>query len=220
MGNKIKSIREALRKKKIICIVVIAIILILAILATIIFNIKTPTLSLEGPKNKIEIGDEKEITVYAVLSTLPDNNYPAASASIKFDEKKLQFVRVDMGTMETYDNYDENVDIDNYEFKIPQWTYNVEAANREGVVNTIYLDTTAGKNSYSQQGFRKHKKDIPFKLIFKLRSSVLPGDNIELKIDNAVFATVNGEEDKTTLSTKENYSKLKVKSEYINIEKN
>ncbi|MGL5353193.1 MAG: cohesin domain-containing protein [Clostridium sp.] len=219
MIAKIKSMVKSLSKNKLIKIGAVGGVIIISIATIIILNIQTPTLVLNGPKGKIELGDNKEIIVPVTLSKLPEENYPAASASIKFDERKLEFVGVELGTMESYDNYDDKSDANNVRYKIPNWTYNVEAANRDGVINTMYVDTTAGKNGYIKEGFEKDKKDIPFKLVFKLKYSALPGEKIELKINDASFATVNGEEDKTSLSTKENYSKLKVKPTYIVVAK-
>ena len=81
----------------------------------------------------------------------------------------------------------------------------------------MYLDTTAGKNAYVSSGFEKEKKDIPFQLIFKLKDSVIPNDELVIEIEEAVFATINGDVDKTTLSTKDSYGKLKVRDGIIRI---
>ncbi|MGL4796782.1 MAG: hypothetical protein ACRC1Y_02035, partial [Paraclostridium sp.] len=72
-------------------------------------------------------------------------------------------------------------------------------------------------NAYSKDGFKKNKKDMVFQLVFKLKDSVQPKDKISISIDEAVFATVTGDKDKTTISTKADYSKLKVKNAKIKI---
>lgn len=194
-----------------------AIIFVVAVVCIFIFkDIKTPTLKLEVPTEKITANYKDEIIVPAVLSNLPDNEYPAASVSIKFDNNKLEFVGINIGTMETYNDYDPERD-EEPSYKIPQWTYNEEVANEEGEIKAMYLDTTAGKNAYVISGFEKNKKDIPFQLVFKLKDSVIKNDELAIEIEEAVFATVNGDVDKTTLSTKDSYGKLKVKDGVLKI---
>ncbi|MBX9138616.1 MULTISPECIES: hypothetical protein [unclassified Clostridium] len=195
-------------------IIVLTITLVLSIF---IFSIKTtPTLKLKVSSEKISSNYKEEIIIPAVLSKLPDNEYPAASVEIKFDNNKLEFVGISIGTMETYNDYDPERD-DEASYKIPQWSYNEEVANQEGVIKAMYLDTTAGKNAYVSSGFEKEKKDIPFQLIFKLKDSVIPNDELVIEIEEAVFATINGDVDKTTLSTKDSYGKLKVRDGIIRI---
>lgn len=194
-----------------------SIIFVVAVVCIFIFkDIKTPTLKLEVPTEKITANYKDEIIVPAVLSNLPDNEYPAASVSIKFDNNKLEFVGINIGTMETYNDYDPERD-EEPSYKIPQWTYNEEVANQEGEIKAMYLDTTAGKNAYVISGFEKNKKDIPFQLVFKLKDSVIKNDELAIEIEEAVFATVNGDVDKTTLSTKDSYGKLKVKDGVLKI---
>ena len=193
------------------------IIFVAAVVCIFIFKyITTPTLKLEVSTEKITANYKDEIIVPAVLSNLPDNEYPAASVSIKFDNNKLEFVGINIGTMETYNDYDPERD-EEPSYKIPQWTYNEEVANQEGEIKAMYLDTTAGKNAYVISGFEKNKKDIPFQLVFKLKDSVIKNDELAIEIEEAVFATVNGDADKTTLSTKDSYGKLKVKDGVLKI---
>ncbi|WP_343009868.1 hypothetical protein [Clostridium celatum] len=190
--------------------------LILGICIVIFNNTKAPTLTLKVPNEKISVTNKDEIIIPAVLSSLPDNEYPAASVSIKFNNNKLEFVGINIGTMETYnDYYPERDGVPSY--KIPQWTFNKDVANKDGVIKAMYLDTTAGKNAYVKSGFEVDKKDIPFQLVFKLKDSVIPNDKLIIEIEEAVFATVNGDSDKTTLSTKDNYGKLNVKDGVIKI---
>ena len=179
-------------------------------------NLSTPKLSLKVPKEKITASNREEIIIPAVLSKLPNNIYPAASVIIDFDKNKLEFVEIRICTMETYDDYDESKD-EEPRFKIPEWVYNKETANQVGVIKAMYLDTTASKNAYNQDGFQKDKKDIPFQLVFKLKDSVISKDKLELSISEAVFATVNGDEDKSTLSTKDGYGKLNVEDAELKI---
>ena len=194
-----------------------AVLVVAVIICIVILNkITTPTLKLEASSEKISANYKEELIIPAVLSNLPDNEYPAASVSIKFDNNKLEFVGINIGTMETYNDYDPDGE-DEPAYKIPQWSYNEEVANEDGVINAMYLDTTAGKNAYVKSGFEKDKKDIPFQLVFKLKDSVIKNDELIIKIEEAVFATVNGDTDKTTLSTKDNYKKLNIKNATIKI---
>lgn len=205
-----------IKDKKKICIGGAVLVVAVIICIVILNKITTPTLKLEASSEKISANYKEEIIIPAVLSNLPDNEYPAASVSIKFDNNKLEFVGINIGTMETYNDYDPDRD-DEVSYKIPQWSYNEEVANEDGVINAMYLDTTAGKNAYVKSGFDKDKKDIPFQLVFKLKDSVIKNDELIIKIEEAVFATVNGDTDKTTLSTKDNYKKLNIKNATIKI---
>ncbi|MFZ2540027.1 MAG: hypothetical protein WAX04_14195, partial [Oscillospiraceae bacterium] len=107
-----------------------------------------PQIYLKAPK-KIETMSKEEFYVDAVLSDFPKNGvYAAASISMKFDRNKLQFLGVRQGTMMTGNEQktDENMEI-------PVWTCNTELSNQNGVINTMYLDMTAGDNAYRLYGF-------------------------------------------------------------------
>lgn len=217
MSSKIKGIYNKLIKENKKSILIGGVVIVgISIGSIIVINKVTPTLKLHSPEKNISVGHKEEIVIPATLSRLADDSYPATSVSIKFDNSKLEFVNFTIGTMETYNDYDETKNEDP-KFKIPQWVYNVDVANQEGEINAMYLDTTAGKNAYNKYGFKKKEKDIPFKLVFKLKDSVIPNDKLIIDIDEAVFATVTGDTDKTTLSTKDNYGKLKVVDATIKI---
>lgn len=200
-----------IRKSIIACCAVVAIVLA----GVFLFTYKSvPVLKLDGPSGKIEAANREEIIIPAVLSHLPDDSFPAANVAINFDKDKLQFIGIKIGTMKVYNDYNSETD-DTPDYKIPQWTFNAEVANDDGEIRAMYLDTTVGKNAYVQSGFSKGTQDIPFQIVFKLKDSVISGDKLNIEIEEAVFATVNGDVDKTTLSTKENYGKLKVKNTEI-----
>ena len=186
-----------LKKKKKILIVGLVSAVCVIVGVSIWLKSLEPTLKLQLPKEKITSTYKDEIIIPVVLSRLPDDEYPAASVAIKFDNNKLEFIGVKMGTMETYNDYDPDRD-KQPSYKIPQWVYNADVANENGEVRAMYLDTTAGKNAYVQEGFEKKTKDIPFKLVFKLKDSVIEDDRLEIDIKEAVFAKVNEEIDKTT----------------------
>lgn len=201
-------------KKKIIALISCAIIILIAV-AGIIIKQSEPTLELQIHNKKIEATSKDEIIVSAVLRNMPDNEYPAASAVIIFDNNKLEFVGTALGTMQSYNDYDPNRD-KTPAYKIPEWLCNPALSNQNGQINLMYLDTTAGKNAYTKNGYEKQTRDIPFKLIFKLKSSVIPNEKLEIAIKEAVFATNEGGQ--STLSTKENYGKLAVKNLKVQVQ--
>lgn len=205
---KIKS------KKKIIGLVSCIAVIIIAT-AGVLIKQSEPALELKVQNKKVEATSKDEIIVSAVLRNMPDNEYPAASAIITFDNNKLEFMGTALGTMQSYNDYDPNRD-KTPAYKIPEWLCNTALSNQNGQINLMYLDTTAGKNAYTKDGYEKKTRDIPFKLIFKLKSSVIPDEKLEIGIKEAVFATNEG--GKSTLSTKENYGKLVTKNLKIKVQ--
>ena len=196
----IKSLRNiSLKKKLIILSSFVAIIGLVSV--SIFFNeesslsIIKPTLILEPPA-PIEVSNKDEFIVDIKLSRLPKDIYPAASISLGFDNNKLEFTGVKMGTMETYGDQILN----GSDYTIPTWDCNVETSNKNGLVNAMYLDMTAGKFAYNKDGFEKDSKDIVLRLAFKLKDSAQSGENYYLDIKDAVFATVDGDKDKSSLS--------------------
>ena len=187
-------------KKKII--ISSFLIIIVGILGMCIFNKDIdilsfdPTISLEPP-SPVDVNSKDEIIVDVKLSKLPTNIYPAASLSVGFDNNKLEFTGVKMGTMETYG--DEIVNGSDY--TIPTWDCDVETSNSRGQINAMYLDMTTGKFAYNADGFEKDTKDIVLRIAFKLKDSAQRGDTYYLEIKDAVFATIDGDKDKTSLST-------------------
>lgn len=79
---------------------------------------------------------QEEIVIPVKLSYLPSGVYPSASISIEFDKEKLEFTGIDKGTIKDFSN------------QVPAWNVDVDATNKSGVVNAMYLDKSGGKNSY------------------------------------------------------------------------
>ena len=209
-----KSLEFIINKKKLITSTLL-ILLVLISSIIIITNNSAPVLSLKSPTNEITYDYKDEIVIPVTLNKLPDNYYPAANVAV-FNKNKLEFVGIKIGTMEAYDDYDKSKD-GQPNFKIPKWVYNADVANQEGVIKAMYLDTTASKNAYCLDGFKKKEKDTPFQLVFKLKDSVISNDKLALNIEEATFATISGDVDKSTISTKDNYGKLKIKNTEIKI---
>jgi len=149
------------------------------------------------PPAPLESSNREEFIVDVILSDLPKNIYPAASLTIGFDKNKLEFTGTKLGTMMTYGD----TTIDGNSMNIPLWDSNVERANEIGQINTMYLDMTAGKYSYSIDGFDSEKNNVLLRLGFKLKDSVTKGEVYNIKINDAVIATINGDVNKTSLAT-------------------
>lgn len=210
-----KSLEFIINKKKLITSTLLILLVIISSII-IITNNSAPVLSLKSPTNEITYDYKDEIVIPVTLNKLPDNYYPAANMAVSFNKNKLEFVGIKIGTMEAYDDYDKSKD-GQPNFKIPQWVYNADVANQEGVIKAMYLDTTASKNAYCLDGFKKKEKDTPLQLVFKLKDSVISNDKLALNIEEATFATISGDVDKSTISTKDNYGKLKIKNTEIKI---
>ena len=207
-----KSLEFIINKKKLITYTLLILLVIISSII-IITNNSAPVLSLKSPTNEITYDYKDEIVIPVTLNKLPDNYYPAANVAVSFNKNKLEFVGIKIGTMEAYDDYDKSKD-GQPNFK---WVYNADVANQEGVIKAMYLDTTASKNAYCLDGFKKKEKDTPFQLVFKLKDSVISNDKLALNIEEATFATISGNVDKSTISTKDNYGKLKIKNTEIKI---
>lgn len=151
-------------------------------------DIKKVTMVLEQ-KGEILEGSEAEIKIPVKLSGIPAKTFPAASMSVSFEKDKLEFIGIEKGTIE------------NYLGEVPEWKIDVKASNKLGTVNAIYLDKSGSKNSYCKSGFKPKTKDVVLYLKFKLTKEAKVKDLINLKIDDAVFATVKGDSDNTSLST-------------------
>ena len=176
-----KSLEFIINKKKLITSTLLILLVIISSII-IITNNSAPVLSLKSPTNEITYDYKDEIVIPVTLNKLPDNYYPAANMAVSFNKNKLEFVGIKIGTMEAYDDYDKSKD-GQPNFKIPQWVYNADVANQEGVIKAMYLDITASKNAYCLDGFKKKEKDTPFQLVFKLKDSVISNDKLALNIE-------------------------------------
>lgn len=124
------------------------------------------------------------------MSQIPSNIYSSASFSISFDKNKVEFVDIEKGDILTYSS------------NSPSWEYDVKASNKRGQANIMYLDSTGGKESFTSKSILEERKNNILILEFKLKDDVESGENISFKIKDAVFATVNGDKDNSSLSTK------------------
>lgn len=137
---------------------------------------------------ELEASSQEEIVIPVKLSYLPSGVYPSASMSIEFDKDKLEFTGIAKGTMQDFSQ------------EVPVWNVDIDASNKSGVVNAVYLDKSGGKNSYHKSGFEKGTKDTVLNLKFKLKDAKSK-EILHLNISDAIFATVNGDTDNSNLST-------------------
>lgn len=199
-------------------LIILALIAVLVILLKNCKNTDKPVLSLSVADDiKADLRDE--FTVDLVLSDLPDEIYPAASAVISFDKNKLEFTGVKQGTMLIYEGYNP---LENTSEKAPQmispiWSANTDISNKTGEISTIYLDMTSGENAYSVAGFKKGHNDVVIRLGFKLKDSVSSGDKIAVEILDAAFAVSGGDSNGRSLLSSGEYSTLGIKNIEINI---
>lgn len=158
--------------------------------------VEIPIIKLVPSKN-IGVNEKEEFEVDVVLSSLPADIYPAASVSIGFNKDKLEFAGVKKGEMQTYGDISSSGE----NFVVPLWDCDIKTSNDSGKINAIYLDKTAGKFAYNKFGFDKESKNVVLRLKFKLKNNAKQGEKYALDIKDAIFATVNGDKDNTSLSS-------------------
>lgn len=139
-----------------------------------------PTLTIETPQ-KISVAKKEEFTLDVTISSLGDAVYPAASMSIAFDSLNLEFLGVEAGNVCVYNDDGEHSQ------KLPDWSCNPEQCNKSGKINMMYLDTTGGRNAFSQE-LLGEEENVVIRLKFRLRDSVREGDVYDLILEDAVFA--------------------------------
>lgn len=145
-----------------------------------------PVLTIETPQ-KINLTDTEEVVLDVTISSMGEVLYPAFSMSISFDPSRLEFMGVEEG----------NVFVRGGESglprKLPEFSCNPDQCNKTGKINIMYLDTTGGKNAFSQE-FLEEEDNVVLRLRFRLRGSLRKGDVCDLTFEDAVFAASNEEE--------------------------
>jgi len=182
MSNRQKSSKG--KKKLFICIGIIFLLLLLLLFSFLSGKEKKvdgiPVLMIETPQ-KISISETEEVTIDVTISSLGESVYPAASMSIAFEPSHLEFIGVEEGNVFVRN------DGGDVPQKLPNWNYNPEQSNKTGKINIMYLDTTGGKNAFSQE-FLAEEDNVVLRLKFRIRGSVRKGDVYDLIFDDAVFA--------------------------------
>lgn len=165
-------------------------------------EVYSPSLTLTVPP-AVDVTDREEIVIDVVLSNLPENRYPASSISVEFDNNKLEFTGVKQGTMMTLGGPSKQ-----QTYHIPIWLCDIEASNRRGQVNTMYLDITGGDYAYVPEGFDKKDKNILLRLAFRLRDSAVRGEVYHITFEDAVIATAENARDGSSLASENRTLKL------------
>lgn len=150
---------------------------------------KEVSMSLDGD-SVLSMNNKNTFKLKLKMSQIPSNIYSSASFSISFDKDKVEFIDIQKGDILTYSS------------NSPSWEYDIKASNKRGQANIMYLDSTGGKESFTSKSIVSEEKNNVLILEFKLKDDVESGENISFKIKDAVFATVNGDKDNSSLSTK------------------
>ena len=191
--NKIDS-----KKKKKICIIGAIIVIILAVFLFYFYwkDSEIPILTIETPQ-KLSCEKTDTFVLDVSISDFGEVIYPAASMSISFDASRLEFLGVEEGNVFIFHQ--------NLKQQLPEWSYNTEQCNKSGLINIMYLDTTAGKNAFSKE-LLAEDENIVLRLKFRLRGSARVGDVYDLVIEDAVFAA---SDEKQSLAILQNTLKTK-----------
>lgn len=201
-----KLITSRRKKIKLVSIIVIVIAIIMFSAFTI-YDLIKPSIILTSPKT-VSFSEGKEFVVNVKLTKLPKDIYPAASIALKFNNERVEFLRIEEGTLGVGSGES---------FEIPKWSFNVQRSNSIGSVNAMYLDTTTKDKSYIGNNFQEDKDNIVIRYVFKLKSSAQVDDEYSFTIEDAVFATVGGSKDNSSLSmTKNTLNTVDCKIEVVN----
>ncbi len=177
-------------KKNILPIFLIVLIIILLITgALMIFlntskNLSGSKLYLETDANLVAMSQE-EFYVDIKLSDFPEDGvYSASSFVLEFDNSKLEFTGIRLGTMSVSDENGENLNA-------PTWECNTDVSNQKSTISAMYIDMTANGSSYRNFGYQKDSKDILVRVQFILKDSAIKGDELKFKFTDAVLASTD-----------------------------
>lgn len=162
------------------------VLLLLALLGFLIFQEPArdvPCLAVVAPP-KVSLSGSKEVVVDVTISDLGQVPYPAASASIRFDPSRLEFLGVREGNVFIRVGAGQD---------LPQWSCSPARCNESGVINVMYLDLTGGTQAFDRQ-LLAAEDNVLLRLAFRLRGSARAGDVYDLTVEDAVFAASNEEE--------------------------
>ena len=182
MDEKLENVSK--KKKKWPWIVAICLVLIAAAALYYFYfyqgNPNAPTLIVETPQ-KLSVSQTEDFTLDVTVSDLGEVRYPALSMSISFDSSRLEFLGVEEGNVFVLG--DANVSGQ----QLPDWSYNTQNSNENGLINIMYLDMTGGRNAFTKD-LLADDYNVVLRLKFRLRGSARPGDVLDLIVEDAVFA--------------------------------
>lgn len=165
--------------------ILMGLVIIFSLVRSRIDDKKEPTIYLTSDA-KLKAMSNEEFYIDVKLSSFPkDSVFPAASFLITFDQTKVQFTGLKLGTMPTGDEAGKKESL-----SIPVWKSNTDVANETGTISAIYLDMSASNHSYRDYCFASHDKDILVRLNFTLLDSAQAGDKLTFTFQDAVLAAV------------------------------
>ena len=162
------------------------VLLLLALLGFLIFQEPArdvPCLAVVAPP-KVSLSGNREVVVDVTISDLGQVPYPAASASIRFDPLRLEFLGVQEGNVFVRDGAGQD---------LPRWSCSPARCNESGVINVMYLDLTGGTQAFDRQ-LLAAEDNVLLRLAFRLRGSARASDVYDLTVEDAVIAASNEEE--------------------------
>ena len=169
------------RRKLRSAIVIGGALILLVVLGALLFRDTAggaPRLTVVTPP-KVSLSANREVIVDVTISDLGGALYPAASAGIRFDPSRLEFLGVREGGVFVRDA--------DLEQMLPEWSCSPARCNETGVINVMYLDLTGGTQAFDRQ-LLAAGDNVLLRLAFRLRGSARAGDVYDLTVEDAVFA--------------------------------
>lgn len=186
-----------------ILIGLIAIMIIVYLIYSFSNNKKGPTMYLSSDSTPKAMSNE-EFYIDVKLSSFPkDSVFPAASFLVTFDQTKVMFTGLKLGTMVVGDEEGHKKSL-----SVPVWKSNPNIANETGTVSAMYLDMSASNHCYREYSFTPDTEDILVRLNFKLLDSAQTGDKLEFTFQDAVMAAIK-EDGKSSLAMTEDTLSIK-----------
>lgn len=167
------------------------VVVLLALLGLLLFRISpnnVPCFTIVTPP-KASLSGSREVIVDVTISDLGQAIYPAASASIRFDPARLEFLGVQEGNVFIRDGTGPS---------LPDWNCNPTVCNETGVIQIMYLDLTGGTHAFDRN-LLAPEDNVLLRLAFRLRGSARAGDVYDLTVEDAVFAASNEAESLSVL---------------------
>ena len=174
------------KRKRLLAALMGGVLILLVLLGLLFFRdpaSKAPYLTVVTPP-KVSLAENREVVVDVTISDLEEIIYPAASASIRFDSSRLEFLGVREGNVFVRDGAGQD---------LPQWNCSPVRCNETGQINVMYLDMTGGTQAFDRQ-LLAAQDNVLLRLAFRLRGSARVGDVYDLTVEDAVFAASNEEE--------------------------
>lgn len=159
-----------------------------------------PTLSIKAPASA-SLDENDFFYTDLLITSLGENEYPAASFCIDFDKEKLKFIGIENGVV-TLENGD-----------IPEFSVDADYANKIGQIHLLYV----GEHCFSQSGLANTENTI-LRLKFSPKGNITEGTECQFSIADAVFAAK--EEEKSLANSKQNLQTVSASTKLCEMESN